>query len=201
MDWVWDPRVQRYRDLTTGRFLSNANALDLVKGSLDVSGAVSDQMGQMVAENLVSPAHWKSAFREEIKREYIRQYELGIGGRAQMASRDWGSIGGMLKEQYSHLDKFEDQIAAGELTEAQITARSRMYTNSAREAYERAQGRVAEKQGMTEQLWVVNYALENCDDCLALEAQGWVSIGTYPNIPGDGRTQCKTNCGCSLEYR
>lgn len=143
-------------------------------------------------------------FQQELKEEYIRQYVLGRGGLGQMAQADWGRLGSMLKEQYKYLNGFEQAIADGTLSEAQIAARGRMYTNSAREAFEKARSRVAEKAGQDEILWVVDTSKENCEDCLANQAMGWQLVEDNPYggcVPGSGCTQCLTNCGCSLQYR
>ena len=120
-----------------------------MQNSLGVTGAVVDVLAGYAAQGVLNAGDFGALFREEIKKEYIRQYLLGIGGRDQMTAADWGSIGGMLREQYRFLDGFLAEIAAGNLTEAQIMARARMYINSAREAYERAHGRVAGKLGAT----------------------------------------------------
>lgn len=199
MPWGWDPVAHRYRDIETGRFLSRARALELVQQSIDASGIASDQLASYAASGALSAADYGSFFREEIKREYLRQYLLGIGGREQMTAADWGSIGGMLREQYGWLQGFLDEIASGNLTEAQIMARARMYLNSAREAYERAHAKTAVAGGMTEELWALGEA-EHCPDCLAYAAEGWQPVGTFPE-PGDGSTQCLTNCQCHKAYR
>lgn len=198
--WGWDPRAKRYRDVETGRFMPRSEVMAWVEESISASSMAADQLVDFVVGGVVSPADFQALFREELKREYIRQYLLGIGGREQMTPRDWGSIGGMLAEQYRFLPGFIEEIAAGTLTPEQIAARARMYVNSAREAYERAHGRNAKAVGMTEELWVVSPALEHCGDCLDYEAMGWQPLGTFP-IPGDGSTQCKTNCGCQKLYR
>ncbi len=85
------------------------------------------------------------------------------------------------------------------LPEEQIRARVGMYVNSAREGYERAHERNAKALGMTEEKWELGEA-EHCDDCVAYAAQGWQPIGTFPN-PGDGSTQCLTNCKCHVIYQ
>lgn len=198
MTWYWDAAVGRYRD-ERGHFMARARVLEHVQNSLEVTGAVGDVLAGYAGQGALNAGDFGALFREEIKREYIRQYLLGIGGRGQMTAADWGSIGGMLREQYRFLDGFLAEIAAGDLTEAQVMARARMYINSAREAYERAHGKVAGKLGATEELWVLGVA-EHCDDCLALAAEGWQPVGTFP-IPGDGSTQCLTNCQCHKEYR
>jgi len=199
-EWGWDPRSKAYRDLTTGRYLGRKQALSYVEQSIAASSNSMDTIAALVSSGGLGPAEFAIVAREEIKQEYIRQYLLGIGGEAQMTQADWGSIGGSLAEQYKYFDKFAEQVANGELSEDQIRARLRMYTNSAREAYDRAHGKNAKSLDMTEESWITDSGLENCDDCLAYEAEGWQPIGTFPH-PGDGTTKCKTNCGCHKEYR
>jgi hypothetical protein len=157
-----------------------------------------ETLAYMVSDGTLSPIDWHQAMRQEIKREYIRQYLLGIGGLDQMTYADWGSIGGMLKEQYGWLNGFAEVV--GDLSEQQILSRSAMYSNSAREAFERANGRVAVKWGADEELWVLDPTVENCNDCIEFELMGWQPIGTFP-YPGQGATQCLTNCHCTKYYR
>lgn len=143
MAWTWDLNAKRYRDSETGQFLSRERALEFVQASLDASGSATDTLASLAGAEtpMIAPADWRNAMRQEIKDEYIRQYLLGRGGRDQMTATDWGSVGGMLKEQYGHLDAFAAQVDAGALSEGQIRARARMYVASAREAFERANGR------------------------------------------------------------
>lgn len=206
MTWQWSLSASRYRDSVTGRFLSRARALEFVTASIAATDDVVATLGSFVASDTpsISSDDWRTAMRQEIKDEYIRQYLLGRGGIEQMTQADWGSIGGSLAEQYRRLDVFRDEIAAGELSEAQVKARSRMYINSARESYERAQQKVNVAAGFDEVRWVIDIAKENCVDCLAFEAMGWQAIADDPYggcLPGTGCTVCLTNCGCHLEYR
>jgi hypothetical protein len=202
MIYFWDSSVGRYRG-QDGRFVARSTIDSFVSRSLAASRNVSDTLGQLVSNGLVNVDDWKLSFRQEIKDEYIRQYLTGKGGLEQMISKDWGSIGGMLKEQYGYLDGFAQDIAAGNLSEAQIMARSDMYINSASEALERAKERVATSLGFDLVEWVVDTSLENCDDCLNFQSMGVVPVDEDPYdgaYPGSGDTQCLTNCGCHLEY-
>ena len=168
MGWKWNKTAGRYYDTDTGRFLSRARALEFVDESLAATEKATDLLASYVSDGMLAVDDWQLLMRQEIKREYIREYMLGRGGRAQMTQADWGSIGGMLKEQYAYLDAFADQIATGNLSEAAIRSRSRMYIRSAREAYERANAR-AQSDGTLE----------------------------LPAYPGDGQTVCLTNCNCA----
>lgn len=170
MPYRFDPQSGRYRSTETGRFISRATALAYVDDSLRATALVVDTLATLVSEAQISPVDWRDRFRQEIKTEYIRQYLLGRGGREVMSQADWGSVGGMLKEQYGYLDGFFADIQNRDLTEAQIAARMRMYINSAREAYSRAEER----------------------------ARG-LPAGSLPAHPGDGTTICLSNCKCSWE--
>lgn len=140
MTWQWSASADRYRDSVTGRFLSKTEALGFVDQSLAATGNVTDTLASFVAGDApaISPDDWRSAMRREVKDEYIRQYLVGRGGIEQMTPADWGSIGGDLAFQYRKLDDFVAQVEAGLLSEAQVRARARMYVNSARKAYEKA---------------------------------------------------------------
>ena len=120
--WIWLPDLVRYRDLNTGRFASEEQVLTWIEDSLRSSKMVTNTLAQQVAERRLRTAAWQQLMRQEIKDEYIRQYILGKGGLAQMTQADWGSIGGMLKEQYVHLDNFAAEIAAGNLSEVEFNA-------------------------------------------------------------------------------
>jgi len=196
--WRWNPDAYRYYNEDNGQFIKFEVVMSFVDQSILGSHNAMETMGYMVSDGMLSPMDWHQGMRAEIKREYIRQYILGIGGLDQMTQADWGSIGGMLKEQYGWLNGFTDQL--GELSEKQIIARSAMYSNSAREAFERAHSRTAAKWGADEELWVLDPAADNCPDCVELSLMGWQPIDTF-KFPGQGATQCLTNCKCSKIYR
>lgn len=199
MGWGWDAKVGRYRDQDTGRFLPVEQVRKWANESIAASEDAAGQLAKMAVDGSLRASEINTTFRESIKGEYIRQYLVGIGGEGRMTQADWGSIGGMLKEQYGHLDAFVKEIATGNLTEGQIRTRMDMYINSAREAYERAQLKVAKKTDKKEEKWQLGQS-EHCDDCLAFDAEGWQPIGHFP-APGAGKTVCLTNCQCFKEYR
>lgn len=138
MPWTWEENTTRYRDQDTGRFLAAPDIRDLSSESIRIAGTGTDGLASMQAQGQINLPDWQTLMRQEMKDEYIQQYELARGGLQQMTPQDWGSIGGMLADQYRFLGPFAQEIADGNLTEAQIAQRSRMYINSAREAASRA---------------------------------------------------------------
>lgn len=141
MPWEWGENTQRYRDTDTGLFLSASAIREESSNQIRASSSVTDSLAAMLTNDQLNGRDWEILMREEIKDEYIMQYLEGRGGVSQMTPQDWGSIGGMLADQYRFLSPFAQEITAGQLSEAQIAQRSRMYINSAREAASRANAR------------------------------------------------------------
>lgn len=197
--WVYDRRANRYRDLRTGRFVSATQVRDWAQKAIDASADRVTTLAEMIASDRLTVTDWERAMRAEIKSEYVQQYLAGRGGVNMMTQADWGSIGGMLADQYRYLSGFARAIAAGNLSEKQIAARARMYVNSAREAYERAHERSSVEAGMVYVHWNVDAQAENCNDCLDFQALGWRRLDSNPYggaYPGSGHTECLTNCHC-----
>jgi len=117
VNYIWLPDIQRYRDLDTGRFLPRATVQEFAAEAIRASDNVVSSLSQMVADGLLDVSGWESMMRQELKTAYIQEYILGRGGLAQMTQADWGSIGGMLSEQYKYLDKFALEVADGQLSE------------------------------------------------------------------------------------
>jgi hypothetical protein len=210
--WVYDPRLggSGYRNTETGQIMSTEAARALMENMVTSSANVADGMAEMLTDQQVSPADFRRLLRQEIKDNYITQYLQGAGGRNTMTQEDWGSVGGMIADQYRYLEDWYDDLRltpADELSVGQIANRARMYINSSREAYERARARRAPEFGYTDKTWVLGPA-EHCEDCLALADQEAIlldedfiapSTGNIA-IPGSGDTICLTSCACHLEY-
>ena len=198
-EWVWLPDLQRYRNLSTGRFLASETVRQWARQAIEASGSVISTASEGLSSGVLSVGDWQALVREELKATYIQEYVLGRGGLEQMTQQDWGSIGGMLAEQYRYLDDFAAEIASGNLTQAQVEARLAMYFDSSSEAFERANARahgvpelpqypgdgstrcltncrchweIEETDGGWEARWILDPAAENCDDCIE-NAQKW----------------------------
>ena len=77
MTWYWDAAVGRYRD-ERGHFMARARVLEHVQNSLGATGAVVDVLAGYAGQGALNAGDFGGLFREEIKKEYIRQYLLGI---------------------------------------------------------------------------------------------------------------------------
>ena len=191
--WYWD--ADQYRYVTeTGTLFSKTRMAGMVNQSIDLSANFTNTLTERLINGDITRAQFSSLLREELKGEYIRQYLLGRGGYAQMSQADWGSIGGSLAEQYRYIDGFIDAILSGDLTAKELASRSRMYSNSSREAYSRARDRTMVAWGADEEGWYTTSG-NSCVNCVDYEGEGFMPMGYFPE-PCDGTTVCLTNCRC-----
>ena len=138
LSWLWRQAKKLYN---RGRRIVKPTP-DLRDEAIEEAarGAVVE-LGTKIGAGEMRTSRWVLDMRKEIRRSYISQYLLAKGGRQNMTQADWGRLGGLLKKQYSYLRQFETEIKLGKLTPGQIKARSQLYIESARQAFER--GKVA----------------------------------------------------------
>lgn len=190
MPYVWNVALVRYRDTVTGRFVKPEVVLGWLKESVEGSKAALQR--QAIADNF-------TAFKQELKEEYIRQYIAGRGGLPQMEQSDWGRLGQLIREQYRFADKFATDLSS--LTEAQATVRAGLYAESAHNGFHVGMRQAVIKSGQfTEEFWELG-STEHCDGCETLNSKGWVPVGELGTTPRAGDTECLVHCGCNIKYR
>jgi len=204
-DFGWRGKLAQFWNRTVGRLVPRLQINRWVTASIEAVPV--GEWAEQLAAGTLDVGTWEENFREEIKKEYLRQAMIGAGGVEQMDAKAWGSTGGQIADQYRYLDDFADEVATGDLTEGQIRRRSEMYINSAREALEREKEKAARKAEMNE-VWWKRTAEESCPDCVDFENMGWRPVDPWPYMigkrkarPGTGDTICLTSCKCGLRYR
>ncbi len=201
MPYTYNASRGQYRDTVTGKFVKASVVTEFTTQSLRASGDVAGGLVASARDGDLGAREFRTAMRAEIKGEYIRQYIAGRGGLAQMGKSDWSSLGGMLREQYKYLEGLVSDLKSEDIHDNSLAMRARMYTNSAREGYERGRRRAIDEAGtFTEERWELGPG-ENCPDCQNLAALGWVAIGELGTYPAKGDTVCLSNCTCRINYR
>jgi len=161
--WEFFPEEYIYKK--DGRIFPERSILRNIQKYSDSQMLKMDMFAMSLSDGEITIQQWTLRMREVIKRTHIVQYIIARGGLDRMTQSDWGRIGWVLRNQYAFLNQFANAISGGNLTVAQIQARSAMYINAARESYERG------------------------------KAQG--AFGLFlPAYPGDGTTECLSNCQC-----
>lgn len=210
--WLWDQdagQLGQYRDFATGRLLSDGEVAEIVNGIIDEANSEPvEALNTMLEDGRLSAEEWAVAFALLLEIIYIQQAELGAGGESQMSPALWALVIVALNIQYGFLEDFAKKINAGQLSTAQIEARTRMYINSSREAFWTTKDEKAKQAGFTEERWDAIGDDSTCGPCFDAEDLGWQPIGTFAQ-PGSGRVQVDpltlcdglTNCRCEKRYR
>jgi hypothetical protein len=195
--YEFDKTSQRYRNLSTGRYLSEATVREITNKRIDQVIKDISVIGNLLANGKISVATWESGTRDALKQLHVQQYLLGIGGQKNMTQRDYGIIGNQLQKQYQYLNGFANDLINKGMTVRQFEIRLQLYANSSRQAYERGKLESHKKEGFK---WERRRRTktESCDPCIQYEARGWVAIGTNPEPTQE--CDCQANCGCYKEY-
>ena len=141
---------------------------------------------------------WYEGMKFEVIRSNVTAAIAGKGGLLRMGIQDWRQVTRQIRSEFDYLRSFAQDVAAGQLTPAQIAARSSLYSQHAQVSYWQANASAKKQQGFTEERRILG-AAEHCPDCMGYAAEGWVPIGSLP-APGDGSV-CRANCQCTKEYR
>ena len=150
-------------------------------------------LGQRRAEGM-NTAEWRLAVQGVLKDSHIASAALSKGGFENLTKQDLGFIGSRLRGQYDFLSKFALDTRPGAF-DGRDMARLAQYGNGAVRGTGSAILRRENADG--EELNVTSGGA-SCDECSALEAQGWVAAGSLPEI---GERTCAGNCNCSIETR
>ena len=128
-DWSYDTTLGRYRDATSGRFLSEKEALQLTQKSVlrareEIQGLTTDML-----QRITTLADWQRQVAQVIKEVHLAQYILGRGGIKNTTPADFLVVARTLKGEYAYLDQFARQLASGRISEPMLRARINLYLN------------------------------------------------------------------------
>lgn len=193
----FDNTSQRFRDLTTGRYISERQVRDFVD---NIADHASQQLGGLSAQyraGQITLTVWQAESRAVIKSSQIASALAAYGGRDQMTQARWGLVGQQIRAQYGYLARFADDVLAGrQRLNGRMDARARLYGQASRTLYENIRRRENAAAGQRFER-NVRHASESCNQCVAQSSLGWVPIGTLVPV---GQRTCRSNCRCTLSY-
>lgn len=193
----WDRSSQRFRDLESGRYVSERAVRDGVDRMADL---VSRRMGEVTARyrtGEITATVWQSEMRSLIKQSQIAGALAAYGGRGQMDASRWGVVGQQVRVQYAYLARFTDDVLAGrQRMNGRMDARARQYGQASRTLYENIRRRESGDAGFRYERNELHPA-DHCEQCVNQTALGTVPIGSLVPI---GRRTCRSQCRCTLVY-
>jgi hypothetical protein len=190
--YQYNDRLQRWQNVSNGQMVSEANVIAEMRRHQDATYTALDALTEQLYNGQINVAQWQVGVAQELKDAHLAQAMLGVGGKANMTSVEYGRVGGVLRDEYRYLARFADDIAAGRQSRAQAMARIKQYGNASQQAYWR------EWSLKEPYIWWQRNAGESCSDCVDIEANNPYTGDTLPTVPGAGTTKCRGNCKCTL---
>lgn len=182
----------------TGQTVPSAEVLATIDAYGSEANATLEGLTRQLYAGEISLSDWQRAVAEELKDAHLNVSMLARGGADNMGSAEYGRVGGTLKDEYRWLDRFANQIADGEVSEAQAQARIQQYGNATKQSYYREFDRATPPGEVLD--WVLHPG-ENCPDCVEMANNSPYQPGELRIYPGSGHTRCRGRCKCSLERR
>lgn len=195
-DWVWNQLTKRYRNSKTKKTISSNTVLRLRDDFVDEMRDFSKLTDDLI-NSRITVQEWVLEMRKRVRDVHAAQYMLARGGRNAMFQTDLDALSEIIKEQYDFLQKFGQEVRAGNLSASQIRSRSEMYMETATRSYE--QGKAASfdielpaypadgsqickarcrcrweiniLEDKVEAYWRLNVAAKHCDTCLSNAAK------------------------------
>ena len=195
-DWVWNQLTKRYRNSKTKKTVTSNTVGQLRDDYVDVMRDFS-QLTDDLVNSRITVQEWVLEMRKRVRDVNAAEYMLARGGRNAMFQTDLDALSDIIKEQFGYLQKFGEEVRAGNLSASQITARSELYMESATRAHEQAKAasfdielpqypadgnqickarcrcrwEIKEKKDTIEAFWRLNVAAKHCDTCLSNAAK------------------------------
>ncbi len=173
--YVFNAGAARYRD-KTGRFISNTRLVEMRNTFINAQKDEVSKFAQQLADGRISRFEWTLNMRKTINETQTAEYLAGIGGRNNFTAADQRNLDQLIQKQYRYLEGFE--------TDMKLRGRSVETAMS--------QGQIAERSKLY--MEAGSHSFEQAK----VTARG---IPHLPQYPGDGRTQCGTNCKCYWDIK
>lgn len=192
--------LARYRDTSTGKFVSRSRILSLLENNVDRAESRLANLVQSLYAKELAPGYVQTLMRDELRRLTLQNIALGKGGFDRLNFSDFGRAGRQLRDTYTRMTNLVRDIETGRATLPQAMNRVQGYVLEARQQFFKAEREALRETGRQYLERRVLAASEHCRGCVDYARMGWQPFGTLP-LPGDGSTECGPRCRCTIERR
>lgn len=194
--FTFDRTSHRYRDLSTGRYVARERITQLLDTQVQATTERLSALTTAAHEGVIGPAVYVQQMRTELRRLTLQNAALGAGGFDKLTQSDYGRVGRQLRDEYTRLVNFADQMNKGKVTLPQALNRADMYAGTARVQFWETEAAHVEpsEPGMVVLERRLLGVAEHCEDCTQYYDQGWQPLGVLPE-PGQ-ESACMSNCKC-----
>jgi hypothetical protein len=196
MIYTYDIKAGRYRG-QDGRFVSFVAVRNALDASLDGSEKALLAASESLQLGQITLGEWQQTMARATKDIHLASTSLAKGGWSQMASADYGRVGGRIAKQYRFLQKFAQEIEDGYVLDGRFLNRVKLYAQSGRLAYHATQRAEMALRGKELERSRLAPA-DHCKECVEEHDKNWQPIGSVKLI---GTRQCLGNCRCVMQYK
>ena len=199
MPYEYRASTGRYHDTETNLFVSRGEILN--QTFLEESRLKVRLKGhaRLLTNGAITLEEFQIRMAQSIKESHLRMSALGAGGKDRLSNAHFGSVGGILRKEYSYLDNFSRGIQAGEYSAKYIIARAGLYAASTRRSFFKGEQISRAIAGVTMAKRVLDSQAKHCADCPAYSTNGYVPIEDIV-VPGEA-CACGGRCRCSIVYK
>lgn len=180
------------------RLISNLSVAKTERSLITQSNYRIEALTDDLIANRISLAKWEKSLAEELKTLHVQRALLARGGRKASTQDDWLSIGRILREEYKYVHEMALDIQSGEVTEAGLKARLKLYTERSSLSGHFMKKENAMDSGYKYMKRILGSTDHHCQECLVYASLGVLPIGQLP-LPTVSCT-CMANCKCSVVY-
>ena len=180
-DWRWLVRTRLYRNTSTKVTVRDNEWVEIRDGFTDALHGDVARLADRLFDRDISLGQWLRQMAKLIKQAHCGAWLLGCGGWNGLTSLAVSDIDRQLRNLYSFLHSYAQEVREGSLEERQLR-------------------RAITYRGL------VNKGVMFIES-MTVSAERGRTMGygfhpdTLPNYPGDGTTECLTNCRCHWRFR
>jgi hypothetical protein len=203
--WLYDRRTGTYtppktRRKPSPRPVKEGAIADLVSERVKATAERLDKINSRYQAGKEGLDDWFNLQDDEIQALHTELFILGRGGIKAMDRDARDMLHDLLRFQRWKLSEFHGELIVGTtLSPAQIAARSKLYAESAKQAYVKGRLEWAKAEKIQARRYLNPLVKEHCRQCPEYATAGFVSASRIvaPGVACD----CMANCKCLLEFK
>lgn len=189
----------QYRDSRSGRFVSRRVIIQETEKETARLKTRLQGHTRLLLNEKITLREWEKRFAESLKESHIRMSALGAGGKDRLTNSHFGSIGGILRQEYRYLNRFAKQIKKGNFSEKYILNRASLYANSTRRSFYKGEQIARAIAGVKYARRILDPQAQHCVECPMYSTPGYVPIEEI--VPPGQACRCGGKCRCRIIYR
>ena len=196
-DWIWNQLTKRYRNSKTKKTITSNTMLRLRDDFLDEMRLPLSSLTDDLINSRITVQEWLLDMRKRVRNAHSAEYMLARGGRNAMFQTDLDALAEIVREQFDFLQKFGQEVRAGNLSASQISSRAEMYMEAATRSHEQAKAasydivlpeypadgsqicksrcrcrwEINVLEDKVEAYWLMNVSAKHCDSCIGNAAK------------------------------